>query len=175
MKTATLPPKNRRLVSARPHAPIALDRSLTTPKPISLKRILVPIDFSSPSLEALRYAKRLAGQSGASIDLLFVAEHVIYMGDSVAFPNPPMLEEMKGKLTGLARDEVDELVPIYPHVLTGKPFAEIVKLAHDRASDLIVIGTHGRTGLRHVLIGSTAEQVVRRAPCPVLVVRRPVR
>lgn len=162
-------------MSAKPHGPVTLDRSLSVPKSIALKRLLVPIDFSGPSLEALRYAERLAAQSGASIDLVFVAEHVIYMGDSVAFPNAPMLEEMKGKLAGLARDEVDELVPVYRHVLTGKPFAEIVKLAQERAIDLIVIGTHGRTGLGHVLIGSTAEQVVRHAPCPVLVVRRPVR
>lgn len=77
----------------------------------------------------------------------------------------------KGSLVTLAQRHVDPVVPVNPRVRQGKPCAEIVAAARDLNIDLIVLATRGYTGLRHVLLGSTAEQVVRHAPCPVRVVR----
>jgi glycine betaine transporter len=168
----TLPKRARRLASERPIAPATVnDPTLPLPQDVQLKRILVPVDFSGPSIQALRIASQLAAQSEGSILIAYVAEHVVYFDEAVTFPGQNVLEEMKQKLSDLARNEVSEVVPVYPHVLKGKPWARIVELARDHAIDLIVIGTHGRTGVSHFLLGSTAEQVVRYAPCPVLVVR----
>jgi len=167
----TLAKKSHRLLTVRPNVPLRLDEAARIPTAVGLKRILVPVDFSGPSLKALRYAARLAEQFGSSIELLYVAEIVVYFNETVSLPGHNVLEEMKGKLTELARNEVHELIPVYPHIATGKPFNEIVQFARDHATDLIVIGTHGRTGMEHLLLGSTAERVVRHAPCPVLVVR----
>jgi nucleotide-binding universal stress UspA family protein len=167
----TLAKKNRRFASVRPNAAIRLDESIRRDDSLDLKRIVVPVDFSGPSLNALRYAARLAAQSGASIFPLYVAEHVIYLDKPATFPRLNVLEEMKQKLADLVRYEIHELLPVFPQVLTGKPSEAICRAARDHAADLIVIGTHGRTGLQHVMLGSTAERVVRLAPCPVLVVR----
>jgi len=168
----TLLKKSRHLVSARPHAPLVFDQPLPERPPL-VKRILVPIDFSRESIAALKFADQLAEQYGASIALLYVAERVVYFNETVAYPGANPLEEIKDKLSGLAINRVNELTPVNPHVRIGKPWMEIVQLARENASDLIVMGTHGRSGMAHLLLGSTAEQVVRHAHCPVLVVRKP--
>src|SRR2546425_8948896 len=157
----TLSKKNHRLASARPNAPVMVDDSALLPQPVQLKRILVPVDFSGPSIQALRCAGQLATQSEASILIAYVAEHVVYFDEVVTFPGRNVLEEMKQRLTNLARSEISELLPVYPHVLKGKPWKRIVQFARDHAADLIVIGTHGRSGLEHLLLGSTAERGVR--------------
>jgi universal stress protein A len=142
---------------------------------IGFKRILVPTDFSKPSLKALRYAVRFAEQSGAAIFLVYVLEQPAFMHDLESFPVAlPEAELVKGareKLLSLAAAEIEELVPVKVQVRVGKPFREIAALARQTDTDLIVIATHGRTGLNRMLLGSTAELVVRHAPCPVLVVR----
>jgi nucleotide-binding universal stress UspA family protein len=167
----TLKQTARRVVSARPNLPLQLDKPVSRQESLGLKRILVPVDFSEPSLRALRYAAGLAEQFGASILPLYVAEHVLYFDEAVTFPGRNVLEEMQRKLSELARSEINELLPVYPQVLTGKPWSGIVEAAREHGIDMIVMGTQGRTGLEHMLLGSTAERVVRHAPCPVLVVR----
>lgn len=143
---------------------------------LAIKRILVPIDFSKHSLKAARYAVRFAEQFGAGICLLYVLEKPTYMrgehGVALSVPRKEMIKRAESKLYSLANDEIAELVPVNAQVRTGKPFDQIVKLAKSKQVDLIIIATHGYTGLKHALMGSTAERVVRHAPCPVLVVRK---
>jgi nucleotide-binding universal stress UspA family protein len=152
--------------------------------PFRLKRILVPIDFSDCSKKALRYALPLARQHEATITLLYVAALPAYyaVGDGGGF-NYASFEadyvaieaEMRAsgekRLSALAADETHGEVETNVLVRTGSPTLEIIDLARSLPADLIVISTHGRTGLKHVWLGSVAEHVVRHAPCPVLVVR----
>jgi nucleotide-binding universal stress UspA family protein len=150
-----------------------------TPKPSSplrkLKKILVPIDFSEPSLKALRYAVPFAEESGATISLVHIREPIAYPVDLPNVSPPPLFgmeeAEARGKLYELAYREIEELVPIDVHVSSGKAADEIVHLAKALETDLIIIATHGYKGFMRFVMGSTAEKVVRHAPCPVLVVR----
>ncbi len=142
-----------------------------------LKRILVPLDFSEQSLRALAYAKTLAKPFAASLDLI----HVV--------PNP-YVTDPTGLYTGLPQSFLDELdqnartqlsavltgdehqaFSARRIVAVGDPLFEIVEYARREPVDLIVMGTHGRTGISHLVLGSVAERVVRTAPCPVLTVR----
>jgi nucleotide-binding universal stress UspA family protein len=151
--------------------------SAVTHPSIALKRILVPIDFSMHSKNALKYAIPFAVQFSASIDLIYVVEPTIYPADfsigQIGFPN--VEEELRtrgsNELDELMEKEIANRVPARRVVRTGKPFYEILQYAEEENSDLIVIATHGHTDVEHMLFGSTAEKVVRRAPCPVLVVR----
>jgi universal stress protein A len=142
---------------------------------LKLKRILVPTDFSEPSLKALRYAVALARQFGATIFLVHVLERIPFIaGDQsvvITIPEEESIQVAKKRLLSLAADEIEEVVPVSTVVRTGKPFAELVTLAKELQIDLIIVATHGYTGLRHILLGSTAERLVRHAACPVLVVR----
>jgi nucleotide-binding universal stress UspA family protein len=143
---------------------------------ITLKRILVPTDFSDFSKQAARYGCELAARFESNIDLLHVIELPV-----MAMPSPgaPLPDELIAGAETHAKEEIERwLTPemragldISHHVCRGAPFLEIVRFALENNSDLIVIGTHGRTGLVHALIGSVAEKVVRKAPCPVLSVR----
>jgi nucleotide-binding universal stress UspA family protein len=148
---------------------------------LKMKRIVVPIDFSQTSAQALPYAAALAERFGAEIILL----HVIA---PVPLPLPfyvrRRLQKSAGRLTELAMDvqlsrlceeAFDEEVPSRTLVRTGAPYDEITKAASSQGADLIVLTTHGYTGLKHALLGSTAERVVRHADCPVLVVREKFR
>jgi nucleotide-binding universal stress UspA family protein len=149
-------------------------------KKLSIQNIVVPIDFSRMSVQALKSARRLAHRFGASIHLAHVRQFN-YAADFVA-PAPPIVPfsfmpyEHNGgggivkELNALAR-ECGIPSPIC-HVLSGAPpFDEICRLAQGIPADLIVMPTHGRTGLTHVFLGSTAERVVQHSPCPVFVVR----
>jgi nucleotide-binding universal stress UspA family protein len=142
---------------------------------LKLKRILIPTDFSEPSLKAVRYAMRFAEQSGATMHLLYVIERPVLNHDFDSFPlvlpEAELTKICKEKLLSLAVTEIEELIPISVQVRVGKPFREIVDVARETNADLIVIATQGYSGIKHVLLGSTAELVVRHAPCPVLVVR----
>lgn len=152
--------------------------------PFQLKQILVPIDFSDCSKKALRYAVPLAKQHGAALTLLYVVVLPSYygVGDGGGFNyasfEPDFISiqaEMRAsgekQLSTLKADEVRGEVETLSLVRTGAPAIEIIEVARSLPADLIVISTHGRTGLKHVWLGSVAEHVVRRAPCPVLVVR----
>jgi len=161
------------------------DASAAAPAPSSfrLKRILVPIDFSDCALKALRYAVPFAKQNGASITLLHIVNVPSYYAvDGGGFnygafqPDYATLEaDLRAlgekRLTAMAQEEARDHVPTDSLVTSGPPASEIVETARSMPADLIVISTHGRTGLNHVLLGSVAEHVIRHAPCPVLVVR----
>lgn len=146
---------------------------------INLKKILVPIDFSEHSKNALKYAVPFAKQFGAEILLLYVVEPTIYPADfsfgQVGFPNmeAEMYSRGSEELKKLAEKEIQDIVNWRIRVNTGKAFAEIVKVAAEENADLIIIATHGHTGVEHIIFGSTAEKVVRKASCPVLSIRAP--
>ncbi|MGD9854946.1 MAG: universal stress protein [Planctomycetaceae bacterium] len=145
---------------------------------INLRKILVPTDFSEFSKHALRYGGEFARRFDAELHLLHVID------DSLTVPDPLMgapvsdaeiRELQRAAETGMQKlsteSSLKDVRLAAPVVLTGSPFVEIVRHAKQSGIDLIVIGTHGRTGLAHVLLGSTAERVVRKARCPVLTVR----
>jgi nucleotide-binding universal stress UspA family protein len=144
---------------------------------INIQRILVPIDFSEHSKNALKYAVPFAEKFKASIDLIYVVEPTIYPADfsfgQIGFPN--VEEEMRTRgsdeLQNLITKEIADKVSSRKIVRTGKPFYEINQYALEENISLIIIATHGHTGMEQILFGSTAEKVVRKAPCPVLVVR----
>ena len=143
---------------------------------LRLKKVLVPIDFSEPSLEALKYAVAFAGQFGASICLVHVVEPASFLNDArnvpLAVSDREAANTLHHRLVMLARKEVDPLTPVHSLVCIGKPFDEIVRTAKTFKADLIIIATQGRTGFKRAMLGSTAERVVRHAHCPVLVVRQ---
>lgn len=146
-----------------------------------LKRILVPIDFSDYSKKALKYAISFAQQFNAELYLVYIVEPAIYPADfsfgQVTLPN------FENELRNRGKQELEKLVSTYiagsvparTIVKSGKSFLEIINTAREEDIDLIIIATHGHTGVEHILFGSTAEKVVRKAPCPVLVVRTPER
>jgi nucleotide-binding universal stress UspA family protein len=153
--------------------------SATKKQVISLKKILVPIDFSGYSKNALKYAVPFAKQFNAEILLLYVVEPTIYPAD-FSFGQiglPGIEEEMRKRgteeLAKLAKDEISDVVKSRTRVETGKAFTEINRVAKEEEIDLIIIATHGHTGIEHAIFGSTAEKVVRKAPCPVLSIRKP--
>jgi nucleotide-binding universal stress UspA family protein len=142
-------------------------------KPIT--RILVPTDFSDCATRALEYAIELASKLSASIVLLHVyLPPVVYMPDGIwALPQgaPNVHDKLRAALEALAaRTRQAASRPVEIALAEGDPAKEIVKAATDYACDLIVIGTHGRTGLSHLVLGSVAEKVVQRGHCPVLTV-----
>ena len=145
--------------------------------PLPVRRILVPVDFSDCSTFALRYAANLAGQVNASLILLHVASSLLappemeYVELDLKKFRGEVERHASAKLTALAQREIAATVPASPLVRHGTPWEEITRLARERQADLIVIGTHGHAGFKHMVMGSTAEKVVRYAGCPVLVVR----
>ena len=124
--------------------------------------ILVPTDFSEPSEAALDYALELAVRFDARLHLL----HVI---DAAAVP-AGLFDDVKAKLARRA-SRGERRAAVTTEVITGTSARTIVCYARARSMDLIVMGTHGRSGVAHILMGSVAEKVVRDAPCPVLTVR----
>ena len=141
--------------------------------PFQIKRIVVPIDYSECATKALRYAIPLARQHGATLDLIHVVSSPAYgYGEygAIAMEPDPVPGSTKA-LQKLAAAEIPPDVPYNIEVRTGAAAAEITHFAKTEAADMIVVSTHGYTGLKHVLMGSVAEHVVRYAPCPVLVVR----
>lgn len=147
-----------------------------TSVPFEIKRILVPIDFSGCSKRALQYALPLARQFGARLVLVYVMPANYFIGSEfgpVDFPVPEAewRAQSQQELGAMARREIGTEVAFDAVVVQGQPAHEIAAAAVEYQASLIVISTHGRTGLRHVLVGSVTENVVRYAPCPVLVVR----
>ncbi len=141
------------------------------------KRILFPTDFSEGALHALPYALDMAKSCGAKLYML----HVIYdvaTASGLYVPHVSFDEMYKDleksaqkELEKFACEELKDLKDVEYTVLRGIPYDEILKFAQEKNIDMIVIGTHGRKGLDRFLFGSTAEKVVRYAPCPVLTVR----
>ena len=146
-----------------------------------IKKVLVPIDFSDYSKSALKYAVNFVKQFNAELILIYVVEPVIYPPDfsmgQIAIPSVDLEMDKRAveELTKLAQKEIPHEVKVYSVVKTGKPFIEIIETAAEENVDLIIIATHGHTGVEHILFGSTAEKVVRKAPCPVLTLREPIK
>jgi universal stress protein A len=146
---------------------------------IDLHRILVPTDFSKHSLNALKYAAALADKFQAEIYLLHVVQDLaLFLPDAISGtppylpPTDQMLTAVRDSLDKLAREELSKLT-VHCLAREGAPFFEIIACAKENDVDLIIMGTHGRGLLAHMLMGSVAEKVVRKAPCPVLTVRHP--
>jgi nucleotide-binding universal stress UspA family protein len=145
----------------------------------TITRILVPMDFSPHAERAFCYATTLAHRLGAKLALLHVVEDPFVTGAwsaEVYLPSvPELLENLIGgadrRLATLKESVASLGLTTDTMVTTGRPAHAIVEYAKDGGFDLIVMGTHGRTGLSHVVMGSVAEQVVRKAPCPVLTMR----
>jgi universal stress protein A len=145
--------------------------------PPQILNILVAVDFSDYSKAALDYATFLAEGFGATLTLIHAVEPYIYPEDlSAGFTidqiDAHWIQKQKKHLEELRRT-IKEGIPSNVVVTMGTAWNQIVTAAKSRKADMIVIGTHGRTGLKHVLLGSTAERVVRHAACPVLVVHLP--
>ena len=142
------------------------------------KRILVPTDFSPPSDAALEYARSVAARYGASLHLLHVAEDPyrafysaeVYVPEIEGLREEVLSDTEKRLKNQLRPSDVSELHAT-AESLIGTPAGSIVEYATGHDVDLIVMGTHGRGGMSHLLMGSVAERVVRTAPCPVLTVR----
>lgn len=149
----------------------------------SITRILVPMDFSAQSDLALQYAMELSGRLGASLHLLHVVEQPlvpaswsaeIYVPDLAAL-EAGLIAEAERLLTINRTLAEGQHLKVETSVVTGPAATTIIGVADNVGADLIVMGTHGRTGLSHLFMGSVAERVVRLAPCPVLTVRDTVR
>jgi universal stress protein A len=138
---------------------------------LRIQTILVPIDFSETASQALDIARALARDHGAKLVLL-----------NAPVPPPPVhevpvpeteltlqVEEARNQLKGMAAQITD--LPVETHVMMGDAGPAIVATAKERQADLIVMGTHGRSGLSRLLMGSVAEAVLRHAPCPVLTIK----
>ena len=145
---------------------------------IKMKTIVVPTDFSQNSLRALEQAVDFAKRFEAEIVLVHVLESPIYpaMTFGAGAANLPAIQqEMRDTLAEhlqkLCAEEIPEGLKARAVTREGNPFVEIIAAAKDEGADLIVIATHGHTGIKHLLLGSTAEKVVRKSPCPVLTVR----
>lgn len=147
----------------------------------TIKKVLVPIDFSDYSKSALKYAVNFAKTFNAEIILVYVVEPVIYPPDfsmgQIAMPSitTEWDDRAKDELQKLAKSEINEIANVKTIIKTGKPFVEIIETAKEENIDLIIIATHGHSGVEHILFGSTAEKVVRKAPCPVLTLREPIK
>ncbi|MCP4265255.1 MAG: universal stress protein [Candidatus Brocadiaceae bacterium] len=150
---------------------------------ISLKKILCPIDHSNCSKEALKYAVSFARKDKAKLLLLHVIDIRTFNEGSGAMygvldsmptqiPNEETLEQLRVKLLDCIPEEIRDDMDVEAIVAQGVPFAEIISTAKEKEIDMIVIGSHGRTGISHMMLGSVSEKVVRKAPCPVLTVRQ---
>jgi nucleotide-binding universal stress UspA family protein len=146
---------------------------------ISIRRILVPVDMSGTSEHALVYAAEFAEKMGAQLSILYVVSEPAAVLPDMMMPVPVATADLDD-LTAAGKQSLAELIAsknlgrLNPtaEVRIGEAGAEIVAAAKELSADLLVVGTHGRTGLKHLLLGSVAEHVVRHAPCPVLTVRK---
>lgn len=146
---------------------------------VTVKKLLFPTDFSEPSEAAWAFALTFAVEFGAEVVVLHVVPEPPRLAEAYEMGFTPerfvkvATEEARRLMADLQAKAADWSVTFIPKVRQGVEFREIIAAAREEGVDLIVMGTHGRTGLAHALIGSVAEKVVRKAPCPVLTVRHP--
>jgi nucleotide-binding universal stress UspA family protein len=149
---------------------------------MNIKQILVATDFSECSKEALKYASNLASDTCARLWIVHVDE---LLGAAVP-PIPPFegayfVEAAWDTQRREVKDQLAKVIPTVPdvkydqHYLMGSPQNEILQFANEQGIDLIVMGSHGRTGISRLLLGSVAEAVMRRATCPVLIIKQPTK
>ena len=145
----------------------------TIPPKLKLRTIVVPIDFSEASEKALDYAIPFARQFGAKITLLFVSPAQCQANEFAYLPIEETAVNWAAKelLNSIASRRIAPELLGETLVRKGVAFEEIARTARELDADLIIVNTHGYTGLKHALLGSTAERTVRHAPCPILVVR----
>jgi len=159
--------------------PVLTLREEKAPQAIeAVERILVPVDFSPYSQEALSYGKEVAALYGAGLQVLHTIEEPAYpyfYTPGGTYSPVEQLEALREKaeeaLVKMLSETPGPEVPAERFVATGRPASEIARFAEERGSDMVVIATHGLTGLERLLVGSTAEQVVRLAHCPVFTVK----
>ncbi len=146
-----------------------------------IERVLIPTDFSESSRHALKYAVDLNNLLGLTtrLYLLHVLQDFTEFSEYDLSPTilPQLYVEFEENAAKRLEEMVGTMVPrdvrCDTYILHGVPFHEIIRFAHQERIDLIIIGTRGRTGIKHVLFGHTAEKVVKKSPCPVLSVRHP--
>jgi universal stress protein A len=168
MKPQSLEPPTVSTATASPDDAITF-----APPVIHLKNILVPLDLSEMSLKSLQYAVAFASEFGATLTLVHVVEPPDYLSE---LPHPaPRGPEHCAAVEALLQDiriaRIPEDVQVNIVIRHNFVFDGILDAAREIHADLIITTTHGHTGLKHLMMGSTAENIVRRAPCPVLVVR----
>jgi nucleotide-binding universal stress UspA family protein len=145
------------------------------------KKILVPLDLSARALKALQHAQALARRFGSELHLVHITEPLVYPTDLGYAPvvsgdlETELQEGSRERLAAVVEAVRQAGFTVSGRLQVGRPHTEIVAAAADFGADLVVLTTHGFTGLKHVLLGSVAERVVRHAPCPVWVVRDPER
>ncbi len=174
--TKTTAPK-KRTPARKPKAAAPARRQPPPSASLPIRHILVPIDFSGYSKNALRYAVPMAEQYNATLHLVYVIEPTIYPADlgfgQVVMPGveEELRSKSKAQLENLIVEEIGSRVKAEAVVRTGKPHQEILREAEEKDIDLIIVATHGHTGVEQILFGSTAMRIVRLARCPVLTVR----
>jgi nucleotide-binding universal stress UspA family protein len=144
---------------------------------MQIKTVLFPTDFSNGARAAMDYALSLAKDYNAKLILLYVIQDISiaewYIPSSISATD--LVEDMQKsawkEMEKWGAEAAEAVKDVEKMVVRGVPFVEIIRTAKEKNADMIVIGTHGRTGIDHMLFGSTAEKVVRKSPCPVLTVR----
>jgi nucleotide-binding universal stress UspA family protein len=140
------------------------------------KKILCPVDFSEFTKDVIAYAADISKRYGAELHVLHVIPNLTYFTPYESFLTPENLVAIEKNI----QDEVDRDfgkvlknvdINVKKAVRTGVAFVEIIDYAKTEGIDLIVMGTHGRSGIEHILIGNVAEKVVRKSPCPVMTIR----
>jgi nucleotide-binding universal stress UspA family protein len=144
---------------------------------MQIKTILFPTDFSQGAHAAMDFAMSLAQDYKAKLILLYVIQDISiaewYIPSSISAADlvTDMQKSAEKEMDKWEIEAAGKVRDVEKMVVRGVPFVEIIKTAREKNADIIVIGTHGRTGIDHMLFGSTAEKVVRKSPCPVLTVR----
>jgi universal stress protein A len=140
------------------------------------KKIVCPVDFSEFTDEILAYAVTIAKHFESELHLIHVIPNLNYFTPYESFLTPENLVAIERNIEGEVEKDFDKIMkkfdfPFTRIIKTGVTFVEIIDYIKDQGIDLVVMGTHGRSGIEHILIGSVAEKVVRKSPCPVLTVR----
>ena len=146
---------------------------------IAIEKILIPTDFSEYARWAMNYAIALARNFKAKLYVVHVFEEVVFTAAPDTYsPSAPefhalLQENVRNQLNQVIKELCEKGVDAEPVFKVGRAYINIVETARELSVDVIVLATHGRTGLSHLIFGSTAEKVVRLAPCPVLTVKHP--
>lgn len=146
---------------------------------MNIKRILFPTDFSGFSKQALKYALSFATRYGAKLYVLHVVESMLELPEFRLFnipisgPSSRLEKRLRARLETIIPRSFRRQIEVVPLIRYGKSFEEIIRAAEACEADLIVMATHGRTGLDRVVFGSVAEKVILRASCPVLSIKHP--
>jgi universal stress protein A len=140
---------------------------------MNAKKILLPVDFSTAGEAALKMATMLARDSGATLIVLHVEEPPMAYGGGELYYG--LTDPDRSELTRMLHEvkPTDASIPVVYRLVTGDPAMSVVQAAEEEGADFIVVGSHGRTGLGRLLMGSVAEAIVRHAKCPVVTVKAP--